>query len=116
MSAFGITLLWCGLQVTVVGMLTCVVYAACRKIGPSGRSTVALTGLLTVVGLSALAFSRDGRYLASGSWHIPTAYDKRDCAVERPVAVASGNNGADGHYARFILTFMGISKSNALKK
>ena len=57
MNALGITLLWCGLQVTVVGTLACVVYVTCRKLGPAGRSTIALTGLLTVVGLSAIAFS-----------------------------------------------------------
>jgi beta-lactamase regulating signal transducer with metallopeptidase domain len=57
MNALGITLLWCGLQVTVVAALACVVYVACRKLGPAGRSTIALTGLLSVVGLSAFAFS-----------------------------------------------------------
>ena len=75
MSAFGITLLWCGLQVTVVGTLACVVYAACRKIGPSGRSTVALTGLLTVVGLSALAFSPWPR------WEFPQSTEGNKIAV-----------------------------------
>ncbi len=89
MNAFGITLLWCGLQVTVVGTLACVVYAACRKIGPSGRSTIALTGLLTVVGLSALAFSPWPR------WEFPQSTANADSAVDAaPADVSEANTVA----------------------
>jgi prepilin-type processing-associated H-X9-DG protein len=86
MNALGITLLWCGLQVTVLGTLACVVYAACRKIGPAGRSTIALTGLLSVAGLSALAFSPWPR------WEFPQSTANADSAVDAaPADVAEAN-------------------------
>ena len=57
MNELGIALLWCALQVTVVGLMTVVLYTVMRRLAPSSGSLVTLTSLMLVVALSAMAFS-----------------------------------------------------------
>ncbi len=55
MNAMGITLLWCMVQVTLLGLFAGAVYLVVRRLLPAAAAPVALSGLLTVVLLSVLA-------------------------------------------------------------
>jgi beta-lactamase regulating signal transducer with metallopeptidase domain len=57
MNALGIALVWCALQVTVVGCLAALLYAGAKRIGPAARSLVASSGLVLVLALSLLMLS-----------------------------------------------------------
>jgi beta-lactamase regulating signal transducer with metallopeptidase domain len=57
MNTLGIVLVWCIVQVTLVSLLVGTLYLVVRRFRPGAATAVVLTGLLTVVVLSALAFS-----------------------------------------------------------
>jgi len=57
MNTIGIALVWCVLQVTLVGLLSAGLYLGVRRLRPAAAAPVALTGLLVIVLLSALAMS-----------------------------------------------------------
>lgn len=56
MTAIGITLLWCILQVTVVSAAAILLYFLAARSGATARSGVALAGLLLAAALAPLAF------------------------------------------------------------
>ena len=53
MNDLGIALLWCTVQVTLIATVAIAIYAALKHMGPLARSTVALTGLVSIIALSA---------------------------------------------------------------
>jgi len=57
MNALGIALVWCVVQVTVLALVCGALYWAVHRTRPAAAGPVALTGLLTVAVLSALALS-----------------------------------------------------------
>ena len=57
MNQFGLVLVWCAVQVTVVAAVAAVCALAIRRRAASVRSLVVLTGLVLIIGLTALAFS-----------------------------------------------------------
>ena len=77
MNEIGIALVWCIVQVTLLGLLSGALYLIVQRIRPGAGAPVALTGLLAVVVLSALALSPWPR------WSLPLPAP--------PSAVADGN-------------------------
>ncbi|MBN1590625.1 MAG: DUF1559 domain-containing protein [Pirellulales bacterium] len=67
MNALGIALLWCVVQVTLVGLLVGGLYILVRRIRPAAAVPVVLTGLVMVVILSFLALSPWPRWVVRGS-------------------------------------------------
>ena len=57
MNALGIALLWCVVQVTLIGLLAAGLYLVARRLRPAAAASVVLTGLAMVVLLSLLALS-----------------------------------------------------------
>ncbi|MEN6451307.1 MAG: M56 family metallopeptidase [Thermoguttaceae bacterium] len=57
MNAIGIALVWCVVQVTVVGLLAAPLYLVVRRWRPAAAASVVLSGLVIVVVLSLMAFS-----------------------------------------------------------
>ena len=57
MNEFGIALLWCTIQVTVVTLAAAMIDVACRRRSRPSGSVIVLTGLMLVIGLSLFAFS-----------------------------------------------------------
>ena len=64
MNEFGLTLIWCAIQVTVLCVAAGLLYLLARRIGPAAASLTALTSLFLVVALSAFAFSPWPRWAA----------------------------------------------------
>jgi len=56
MNEFGLVLVWCAIQVTVLCAVSGLLYLLVRRIGPAAASLTALTSLFLVVALSAFAF------------------------------------------------------------
>ncbi len=57
MNALGVALVWCVAQVTLIGFLCGGLYLGVRRLRPAAAAPVAMTGLVVVVLLSALALS-----------------------------------------------------------
>ncbi len=57
MNVVGSALLWCAIQVTLLGLVATVVYLVARRTGPSIGVRATFGGLLAIVALSLLAFS-----------------------------------------------------------
>ena len=57
MNAVGIALVWCALQVTLVGLLAGALYSIVRRLRPAAGTSVPLTGLLIVAALTTMALS-----------------------------------------------------------
>jgi len=57
MNAIGIALLWCVVQVTLIGLLASGLYLVVRRLRPAAAASVVLTGLAIVVLLSLLVLS-----------------------------------------------------------
>ncbi len=57
MNAVGLALVWCVLQVTLVGLFAAVLYGAVHRLRPAAAGPVAMAALVVVVGLSVLALS-----------------------------------------------------------
>lgn len=57
MSTLGATLLWCAVQVTIVGIAAVVAYGLLLRFGASTRGGIALAGLVTAAALAPIAFS-----------------------------------------------------------
>ena len=57
MNAIGIALVWCVLQVTLIGLLAAGLYLVVRRLRPAAAASVVMTGLAIVVVLSLLVLS-----------------------------------------------------------
>jgi beta-lactamase regulating signal transducer with metallopeptidase domain len=57
MNAVGIALMWCAMQVTLLGLAASGLYLLFRRLRPGAAGPIVLTGLMTVVILSFLALS-----------------------------------------------------------
>ena len=57
MNAIGIALVWCVVQVTLIGLLAAGLYLLVRRLRPAAAASVVLTGLAMVVVLSLLVLS-----------------------------------------------------------
>jgi hypothetical protein len=57
MNASGIALVWCGMQVTLIGLLAAGLYLIVRRLRPAAAASVVLTALALVVVLSLLVVS-----------------------------------------------------------
>ena len=55
MNAVGIALLWCAIQVTLVGLLAGGLYVIIRRLRPATGTSIPLTTLLIIVALSSMA-------------------------------------------------------------
>ncbi|MBC8872564.1 MAG: DUF1559 domain-containing protein [Planctomycetes bacterium] len=64
MNEFGLVLVWCAIQVTVLCAVSGLLYLLVRRIGPATASLTALTSLSLVVALSAFAFCPWPRWAA----------------------------------------------------
>ncbi len=74
MNQAAIPLIWCVIQVTLIGLVTGTLYAAVRRIRRAAALPVVLAGLVAVVVLTTLAFSPWPRWsLLSGSERGPAA-------------------------------------------
>lgn len=67
MNELGITLLWCIGQVTVLTGIVVACYAVARRFGPAAGSLTALSGLVGIVVVTALAFSPWPRWSVFGA-------------------------------------------------
>ena len=67
MNTIGIALVWCIVQVTLMGLLAGGLYLLVRRLRPAAAASVVLTGLVTVVVLSLLALSPWPRWTMHGS-------------------------------------------------
>jgi len=57
MNTIGIAVVWCALQVTLIGLLASGLYILLRRMRPAAAEPVVLTGLVMVILLSFLALS-----------------------------------------------------------
>ena len=57
MNTIGIALVWCVVQVTLIGLLAAGLYLVVRRLRPAAAASVVLTGLAIVVVLSLLVLS-----------------------------------------------------------
>ncbi len=86
MNEFGLTLIWCAIQVTVLCAVSGLLYLLVRRIGPATASLTALTSLFLVVALSAFAFSPWPRWAAVRLQHEPST-DVSEVTRAAPTAV-----------------------------
>lgn len=107
MNEFGLTLIWCAIQVTVLCAASLLLYLLVRRIGPAAASLTALTSLFLVVALSALAFSPWPRWAAMRMQNDSTANESEviraaPTAAVRDDATATPDSPgrvSDGHTA-----------------
>lgn len=71
MHTFGISLLWLGLQVTIVTLSTLIVYWSTRRLGPRTRSFVLSCSIGVTLLLALIAFSPWPRWQAS--WKVASS-------------------------------------------
>ena len=57
MNTIGIALVWCAVQVTLLGLLTMGLYAVVRRLRPAAAAPIVLSALMTVAILSVMALS-----------------------------------------------------------
>ncbi len=57
MNTIGIALVWCVVQVTLIGVLAAGLYLVVRRLRPAAAASVVLTGLAIVVVLSLMLVS-----------------------------------------------------------
>ena len=57
MNTIGIALVWCVVQVTLIGLLAAGLYLVVRRLRPAAAAPVVLTGLAIVVALSLLVLN-----------------------------------------------------------
>lgn len=90
MNAIGISLVWCMVQVTLLGLLVSVVYVVARWLRPAAAAPVLLSGLAMIVVLSLLAFSPWPRWswVTSAFWPITATVSSSGQADVAP----SGNS------------------------
>ena len=108
MNTLGIALVWCVVQVTLIGLLASGLYILLRRMRPAAASPAVLTGLLMVVILSLLALSPWPRWtnhrfytsaqsaVASANVSSPTADDsaeKLSRISPRPIGRGAGGEG-----------------------
>ena len=75
MNEIGIALLWCSVQVTVIGLIAVALYYLTRRWAPSAAALTVPATLVLVVALSALAFVPwPGWY----EWPIASRADRND--------------------------------------
>ena len=79
MNQAGIALIWCVVQVTLIGLVTVMLYAAVRRVRPGAALPVVLAGLVAVVVLTTLAFSPWPR------WSLPSGSGRGTAAVSNPL-------------------------------
>ena len=65
MNAIGIALVWCIVQVSMLGLLAAALYLLLRRLRPAAAAPVVLTALTMTVLLSLMAFSPWPRWLAN---------------------------------------------------
>jgi len=73
MNTIGIALMWCALQVTLVGLLASVLYVLMQRLRPAAAATVVLSGLMMVVILSLMVMSPWPRWAIRGPAPRPGA-------------------------------------------
>lgn len=91
MNSIGIALVWCVVQVTLLGLLASGLYLLVRRLRPAAAASVVLTGLVTVVILSLLALSPWPRWTMHPS--PPLSTDFR--------SVPGDVQGASANYSSF---------------
>ena len=79
MNQAGIPLIWCVVQVTLIGLVTGMMYAAVRRIRPAAALPVVLAGLAAVVVLTTLAFSPWPR------WSLLSDPERGPAAISSPL-------------------------------
>jgi beta-lactamase regulating signal transducer with metallopeptidase domain len=62
-NAIGIALIWCVVQVTLIGILASGLYLLAHRFRPAAAASVAFSGLVTIIVLSLLAFSPWPRWI-----------------------------------------------------
>jgi beta-lactamase regulating signal transducer with metallopeptidase domain len=75
MNTIGIALLWCVVQVTLIGLLAAGLYLVARRLRPAAAASVVLTGLATVVVLSLFVLSPWPRWTIHRLTTPPAALD-----------------------------------------
>ncbi len=81
MNEFGVSLIWLALQVSVLCVVTMLVYWVARRSHPAAGVLAALTGLLLVVVLSAAAFSPWPRWTLRTGTTDSSAPESRSSSV-----------------------------------
>ena len=108
MNVVGIALVWCAVQVTLAGVLVDGVYLILRRFQPAAGKSIASTGLLITIALSAMALSPWPRWSLRGrawetasvvpnegvTWSPPEGQLRRAQADESPRASAAAGEGA----------------------
>ena len=78
MSQTGVSLIWCVVQVTLIGLVTGMLYVAVRRIRRAAALPVVLAGLASVVVLTTLAFSPWPR------WSLLSSLERGSTAMSKP--------------------------------
>jgi len=78
MNTIGIALVWCVVQVTLIGLAAAGLCVLVRRLRPAAAAPVVLTGLMTVVILSLLALSPWPRWTIHSPAQIPSAAQSPD--------------------------------------
>ncbi|MEN6557734.1 MAG: hypothetical protein ABFC54_06105, partial [Thermoguttaceae bacterium] len=73
MNTVGIALVWCVVQVTLIGTVAAGVYLLVRRLRPAAAASVLLSGLVVVVALSLMMASPWPRWAGFRSSASPTA-------------------------------------------
>ncbi len=101
MNTIGIALVWCVVQVTLIGVLAAGLYLVVRRLRPAAAASVAFTGLAIVVVLSLMAASPWPRWtihqsspLLSGEGPGVRAIDLDNAPFPTDLTLASGEKQA----------------------
>ena len=90
MNTIGIALVWCIVQVTVLGLLAAGLYLLVRRFRPAAAAPVVLTGLVMVVVLSLLALSPWPRWMIGGTAQSPNKSALATTSLSSPLPPGDG--------------------------
>lgn len=83
MNAIGVALIWCIVQITLLGILAAAMYLVMRRVRPAAAASVVLSSLTVVVVLSAIALSPWPR------WQIGQVASDRPATASRSFVPAA---------------------------
>jgi prepilin-type processing-associated H-X9-DG protein len=91
MSQTGVSLIWCVVQVTLIGLVTGTLYAVIRRIRRAAALPVVLAGLVAVVVLTTLAFSPWPR------WSLLSGPESGPAAISNPLDTSARTAATPGN-------------------
>jgi beta-lactamase regulating signal transducer with metallopeptidase domain len=110
MNSIGIALVWCVLQVTLVSLLTGLLYVIVRGLHPAASASVLFTGIGIIMILSFLAFSPQPRWKYFIE-HSPDSILDKSPSLESKVSGASRAGNGQGTDSREMGSYRSVPHS-----